>query len=211
MISSKDITGLILAGGRAQRMGGIDKGLIPFHDKPLIESTITKLKPQTHSILINANRNITKYASYGYPVIMDETPDFSGPLAGFSVGLKSCKTPFLLTSPCDSPLLPDNLAELLSAKMEDGDFELVYASSKEADGKVWAQPVFCLMRTSLLDSLTKFLLKGDLKIDRWFKELRSSTVVFEDPLVFANVNTPEELKSLEEVSVWVIHQTSQYC
>ena len=200
MISSKDITGLILAGGRAQRMGGVDKGLIPFHDKPLIESTITKLKPQTQSILINANRNITKYASYGYPVIMDETPDFSGPLAGFSVGLKSCKTPFLLTSPCDSPLLPNNLAELLSAEMEDGDFELVYASSKEADGKVWAQPVFCLMRTNLLDSLTKFLLKGDLKIDRWFKELRSSTVVFEDSLVFANVNTPEELKLLEEAS-----------
>jgi len=200
MISSKDITGLILAGGRAQRMGGTDKGLISFHDKPLIESTITKLKPQTHSILINANRNITKYASYGYPVIMDETPDFSGPLAGFSVGLKSCKTPFLLTSPCDSPLLPNNLAELLSAEMEDGDYELVYASSKEADGKVWAQPVFCLMRTNLLDSLTKFLLKGDLKIDRWFKELRSSTVVFEDPLVFANVNTPEELKLLEEAS-----------
>jgi len=200
MISSKDITGLILAGGRAQRMGGTDKGLISFHDKPLIESTITKLKPQTQSILINANRNITKYASYGYPVIMDETPDFSGPLAGFSVGLKSCKTPFLLTSPCDSPLLPNNLAELLSAEMEDGDYELVYASSKEADGKVWAQPVFCLMRTNLLDSLTKFLLKGDLKIDRWFKELRSSTVVFEDPLVFANVNTPEELKLLEEAS-----------
>ena len=200
MISSKDITGLILAGGRAQRMGGIDKGLIPFHDKPLIESTITKLKPQTQSILINANRNITKYASYGYPVIMDETPDFSGPLAGFSVGLKSCKTPFLLTSPCDSPLLPNNLAELLSAEMEDGDFELVYASSKEADGKVWAQPVFCLMRTNLLDSLIKFLLKGDLKIDRWFKELRSSTVIFDDPQVFANVNTPEELKSLEEQS-----------
>jgi molybdopterin-guanine dinucleotide biosynthesis protein A len=201
MISSKDITGLILAGGRAQRMGGVDKGLIPFHDKPLIESAITKLKPQTQSIIINANRNITKYASYGYPVIMDETPDFSGPLAGFSVGLKACRTPYLLTSPCDSPLLPNNLAQLLSAEMERGDFELVYASSKEANGKVWAQPVFCLMRANLLDSLTNFLLKGDLKIDRWFKELRSSTVIFEDPLVFANVNTPEELKSLEAVSV----------
>jgi molybdopterin-guanine dinucleotide biosynthesis protein A len=200
MISSKDITGLILAGGRAQRMGGIDKGLIPFHGKPLIESTIAKLKPQTQSIIINANRNITKYAGYGYPVIMDEAPDFSGPLAGFSVGLKACKTPYLLTSPCDSPLLPNNLAELLSAEMEHGDFELVYASSKEADGKVWAQPVFCLMRANLLESLTNFLLKGDLKIDRWFKELRSSTVVFEDPLVFANVNTPEELKSLEAIS-----------
>ena len=200
MISSKDITGLILAGGRAQRMGGIDKGLIPFHNKPLIESAIAKLKPQVQTIAINANRNITKYAGYGYPVIMDETPDFSGPLAGFSVGLKACKTPYLLTSPCDSPLLPNNLAELLGAEMERGDFQLVYASSKEADGKVWAQPVFCLMRANLQDPLASFLLKGDLKIDRWFRELRSSTVIFDDPQVFANVNTPEELKSLEEVS-----------
>lgn len=200
MISSKDITGLILAGGRAQRMGGIDKGLIPFHGKPLIESAIARLKPQVQTIVINANRNITKYASYGYPVIMDETPDFSGPLAGFSVGLKACKTPYLLTSPCDSPLLPNNLAEQLSAELERGDFQLVYASSREEDGKVWAQPVFCLMRANLQDSLASFLLKGDLKIDHWFKELRSSTVIFDNPQSFANINTPEELKSLEEVS-----------
>ena len=201
MISTKDITGLILAGGRAQRMGGIDKGLIPFHGKPLIESAIAKLKLQVQTIVINANRSITKYATYGYPVVMDETPDFSGPLAGFSVGLKACKTPYLLTSPCDSPLLPNNLAELLAAEMESGDFQLVYASSKEADGKVWAQPVFCLMRSNLESSLNQFLQKGDLKIDHWFKELRTSTVVFDDSLVFANVNTPEELKKLEEVSV----------
>jgi molybdopterin-guanine dinucleotide biosynthesis protein A len=200
MISTKDITGLILAGGRAQRMGGIDKGLIPFHGKPLIESAIAKLKLQVQTIVINANRSITKYATYGYPVVMDETPDFSGPLAGFSVGLKACKTPYLLTSPCDSPLLPNNLAELLAAEMQCGDFQLVYASSKEADGKVWAQPVFCLMRSNLQDSLDQFLQKGDLKIDRWFKELRTSTVVFDDPLVFSNVNTPDELKKLEEVS-----------
>ena len=200
MISTKDITGLILAGGRAQRMGGVDKGLIPFHGKPLIESAITRLKPQVQSIVINANRNITKYASYGYPVIMDETPDFSGPLAGFSVALKGCKTSYLLTSPCDSPLLPNNLAQLLMTEMERGNFQLVYASSKEVDGKVWAQPVFCLMRANLEDSLNQFLQKGDLKIDRWFKELRSSTVIFDDPQVFSNVNTPEELKKLEEVS-----------
>ena len=200
MISTKDITGLILAGGRAQRMGGIDKGLIPFHGKPLIEFAIARLKPQVQTIAINANRNITKYATYGYPVIMDETPDFSGPLAGFSVALKACKTPYLLTSPCDSPLLPNNLAERLIAEMERGDFQLVYASSKETDGKVWAQPVFCLMRANLENSLNQFLQKGDLKIDRWFKELRSSTVIFEDPQVFANVNTPEELKTLEDVT-----------
>ena len=131
---------------------------------------------------------------------MDETPDFSGPLAGFSVGLKACKTPYLLTAPCDSPLLPTDLAARLASELEQGNFELVFASSKEADNKVWAQPVFCLMRSDLHDSLESFLQEGDLKIDRWFKELRSSTVIFNDAQAFANVNTPEELKSLEEVS-----------
>ena len=201
MIHADQITGLILAGGRAQRMGGIDKGLIPFHGKPLIESAIARLQNQVSSIIINANRNITKYAAYGYPVMMDETPDFSGPLAGFSAGLKVCQTPFLLTSPCDSPLLPIELASRLAKEMVAGDYQLVYASSKESDGKVWAQPVFCLMRTNLQESLEGFLQKGALKIDRWFKELHSSTGVFDDAQAFANVNTPEELKILEEASV----------
>lgn len=198
MISAEQITGLILAGGRAQRMGGIDKGLIPFLQKPLIESTIGRLKTQVGPIIINANRNITKYAAYGYPVLMDETPDFSGPLAGFLVGLKACRTPYLLTSPCDSPLLPKDLAARLAQELERGDFQVVYASSKELDNKVWAQPVFCLMRSEVAASLEAFIATGDLKIDRWFKELRNSTVVFEDTHAFANVNTPEELKHLEE-------------
>ena len=201
MISLEKITGLVLAGGRAQRMGGIDKGLIPFLGKPLIESAIKRLRSQVGPILINANRNITKYATYGYPVIMDETPDFSGPLAGFSAGLKVCNTPYLLTAPCDSPLLPTDLGIKLATEMARGDFQLVYVSTKEIDGKVWAQPVFCLMRADLKASLETFIKKGDLKIDRWFKELHSSTVVFDDVQAFANVNTPEELKRLEEASI----------
>jgi molybdopterin-guanine dinucleotide biosynthesis protein A len=196
MISPEHITGLILAGGRAQRMGGIDKGLISFHQKPLIESAISRLQNQVGQILINANRNITKYAGYGYPVVMDETPDFSGPLAGFSIGLKGCKTPYLLTIPCDSPLLPLDLSKRLATEMERGPFDLVYASSLES-GKTWAQPVFCLMRANLQESLAAFLTKGDLKIDRWFKDLKTSTVIFNDAQAFANVNTPEELKILE--------------
>lgn len=199
MNSSKKITGLILAGGRAQRMGGIDKGLIPFHNKPLIESAIKRLKPQVDSILINANRNITKYAHYGFPVLMDETPDFSGPLAGFSIGLKHCQTPYLLTSPCDSPLLPTDLAQKMMVELESKDLDLVFASSIE-NGKIWAQPVFCLMHSNLRDSLKTFLEKGNLKIDNWFKELRSGTVVFDNALAFANVNTPEELEALEKIS-----------
>jgi molybdenum cofactor guanylyltransferase len=200
MISSEQITGLILAGGRAQRMGGIDKGLIPFHHKPLIESAIARLQKQVGPILINANRNITKYAVYGYPVIMDETADFSGPLAGFAAGLKACKTQYLLSVPCDSPLMPLDLVARLTHEMEQGKYQIVYASTLEPGGKVWAQPVFCLMRAHVQESLENFLQKGDFKIDRWFKELNSSTVIFEDPLAFANINTPEELQALEQAS-----------
>jgi molybdopterin-guanine dinucleotide biosynthesis protein A len=201
MISPAQITGLILAGGRAQRMGGIDKGLIPFLGKPLIESAIKRLGNQVGPILINANRNITKYATYGHPVIVDETPDFSGPLAGFSAGLKACTSPYLLTAPCDSPLLPADLGIKLATEMTRGDFQLVYASTKEINDKIWAQPVFCLMRADLKEPLEIFIKKGDLKIDRWFKELHTSTVVFDDTQAFANINTPEELKRLEEASI----------
>jgi len=200
MIPINQITGLILAGGRAQRMGGTDKGLIPFHGRPLIECAIDALRDQVGWILINANRNITKYSVYGYSVIVDETPDFSGPLAGFSAGLKICKTPYLLTSPCDSPLLPLDLGAKLAEELESGNYQLVYASTKDLDGRIWSQPVFCLMRSDLRDSLNEFLSKGNLKIDRWFKELRASTVVFENTEAFTNVNTPEELKHLEDLS-----------
>ena len=201
MIPPEQMTSLILAGGRAQRMGGIDKGLIPFNGKPLIASAITRLKSQVGPILINANRNITKYATYGHPVIVDETPDFSGPLAGFSAGLKACTSPYLLTVPCDSPLLPADLGLKLATEMTRGDFQLVYASTKEINDKIWAQPVFCLMRADLKEPLEIFIKKGDLKIDRWFKELHTSTVVFDDTQAFANINTPEELKRLEEASI----------
>jgi len=200
MISAEHITGLILAGGRAQRMGGIDKGLIPFRGKALIESAIQVLKNQVGQILINANRNITQYSAYGYPVIADEAPDFSGPLAGFSAGLRLCKTPYLVTSPCDSPLMPPNLCAKLAQELESGNYQLVYASTKEANGKIWAQPVFCFMRSDVGSSLKEFLSKGDLKIDNWFKELRTSTVIFENAQAFANVNTPEELQYLEGMS-----------
>ena len=88
----------------------------------------------------------------------------------------------------------------MAIELEENNLELVFASSKEADGKIWAQPVFCLMKSSLEDSLNAFLNNGDLKIDRWFKELRSGTVLFENPQAFANVNTPEELAALERIS-----------
>jgi molybdenum cofactor guanylyltransferase len=194
-----EITGLILAGGRAQRMGGIDKGLVSFMGKPLIEQAIARLSPQVTSILINANRNHDRYAKYGHAVIADHHPDFAGPLAGFAAGLEHCNTEYLLSVPCDSPVFPLNLSEQLLEQMTSTQSDLVYASSIDPAGTTWTQPVFCLMRRSVQPSLQDFLDQGGRKIDRWFEALRSSTVVFADEAAFANTNTPEELQALEQV------------
>jgi molybdopterin-guanine dinucleotide biosynthesis protein A len=164
-IAASEITGLILAGGRAQRMGGIDKGLIPFKGIPLIESSLNRLKPQVHTILINANRNHSIYSLYGYPVLADEDDSFSGPLAGFMVGLK-----------------------------------IGYASSQDTTGKIWAQPVFCLMHKDLLGSLKNFLESGERKIDRWFAQENAYSVLFPKEKAFTNANTPEELAQLESLA-----------
>ena len=193
-----EITGLILAGGRAQRMGGIDKGLVPFLGKPLIEHAITRLTPQVATILINANRNHDRYAQYGHAVIADQHPDFAGPLAGFAAGLEHCKTEYLLSVPCDSPVFPLDLSQRMLEVMINMQSDLVYASSVDATGTTWTQPVFCLMRRSVQKSLQEFLNQGGRKIDRWFEALPSSTVVFADEAAFANTNTPEELRALEQ-------------
>jgi molybdopterin-guanine dinucleotide biosynthesis protein A len=199
MTAHADITGLILAGGRAQRMGGIDKGLVSFMGKPLIEHAITRLSPQVTAIVINANRNLDRYTQYGHTVIADHHPDFAGPLAGFAAGLEHCNTEYLLSAPCDSPVFPLNLSEQLLEAMITTQSDLVYASSLDSSGATWAQPVFCLMRRSVQQSLEKFLDQGGRKIDRWFETLPSSTVVFADEAAFANTNTPEELQALEQV------------
>jgi len=193
-----EITGLILAGGRAQRMGGIDKGLVPFLGKPLIEHAITRLTPQVATILINANRNQDRYAQYGHAVIADQHPDFAGPLAGFAAGLEHCKTEYLLSVPCDSPVFPLDLSVQMLEALINTQSDIVYASSSDSSGATWTQPVFCLMRRGVQPSLQDFLDQGGRKIDRWFEVLRSSTVVFADEAAFANTNTPEELQALEQ-------------
>jgi molybdopterin-guanine dinucleotide biosynthesis protein A len=198
MTAHAEITGLILAGGRAQRMGGIDKGLVSFMGKPLIEHTIARLSPQVTSVLINANRNHDRYAQYGHAVIADHHADFAGPLAGFAAGIEHCNSGYLLSGPCDSPVFPLNLSEQLLKEMISTQSDLVYASSIDPMGKTWTQPVFCLMRRSVQQSLQAFLDQGGRKIDRWFEALPSSTVVFADEAAFANTNTPEELQALEQ-------------
>ena len=149
------ISAVILAGGRATRMGGADKGLLLLQHKPLIQHVIDRLTPQVDEILINANRGLEQYRTFGYRVLQDEVAEFLGPLAGFSLGLQHAKHEYLLTVPCDSPLLPHDLAQRLMAGLHEKNADVAVASSDDS-----VHPVFCLCRKSVLPSLTEYLEQG---------------------------------------------------
>ena len=194
-INPEDITGLILAGGRATRMGGVDKGLQNHQGMPLALHALLRLQPQVGHLLINANRNLAAYEALGVPVWPDPMADYPGPLAGWLAGLEHCDTPYLLTVPCDTPGFPTDLAARLSAALAEQNADIAMAATLE-DGRVQVQPVFCLLKTGLLESLVAYLHSGQRKIDRWTAQHRSATVVFEDTRAFFNANTAAELRSL---------------
>lgn len=202
MIPTADITGLILAGGRATRMGGSDKGLQNFRGMPLALHTLMRLGPQVGEMLINANRNLSAYEAFGAPVWPDVLPDFAGPLAGFLTGLERCETEYLVTVPCDTPLFPQDLVRRLAEALEREDAEIAMAAAPEEDGQLRAQPVFCLLRRELMESLVQFTHGGGRKIDAWTAQHKTVTVPFnlpqDDPRAFFNANTLAELHRLEQ-------------
>jgi molybdopterin-guanine dinucleotide biosynthesis protein A len=155
-------------------------------------------------IMVVANRNLSAYESFGIQVWPDSTDGFAGPLAGFLTGLERSESDLLLTVPCDSPLFPLNLTARLLDSLMAADAEIAVAAAKEEDGSVRAQPVFCLMRVSLLESLVKFMQSGGRKIDAWTAQHKTVLVPFDtpdvDPRAFFNANTLEELHRLEQSS-----------
>ena len=205
MIHPRDITALILAGGRGSRMGGVDKGLQTFNGMPLALHTLMRLQMQeghlVSQVLINANRNLSAYESFGVPVWPDSLADYAGPLAGFMTGLERCETPYLLTVPCDTPLFPPDLAVRLADALGREDAQIAMAAAREEDGQIRTQPVFCLLRAELLESLVAFTHEGGRKIDRWTAQHKTVIVPFDrpgdDPRAFFNANTLAELHSLE--------------
>ena len=190
------ITGIILAGGKSRRMGGVDKGLMDFLGKPMVAHVLQRLAPQVDEVLINANREAERYAALGPPVVQDDIAGFAGPLAGLHKGMRVAAHPYVLTVPCDSPLLPMNLVQRLMQGLIERDADLAVAKTG-----VQAHPVFCLCRKSLLPDLEQFLNDGGRKIDAWYGRLNVAEVAFDDnPQAFANINTPGELLGLEQVA-----------
>lgn len=194
-INADDITALVLAGGKSRRMGGRDKGLLPFGDGLLVGHVIDAIRPQVGAVLISANRNQDQYAQFGHPVITDPLEDFQGPLAGFLGGLQQMHTEYLLTLPCDGPVVVEDLATRLAAGLLADDADIAVAH----DGKR-LQPVYTLMRGRVLDDLKLALEAGERKIDRWFPRNHWVTVDFSDvPQQFSNINTPDDYASTGQV------------
>lgn len=207
MLCTSDITGLVLAGGRATRMGGMDKGLQRFAGTPLAQHAAQRLGAQVGSVAINANRHLDAYQAFGYPVWpdtpftgqqRDASEDWQGPLAGMCAGLSRCTTAWLATVPCDSPLFPLDLVLRLSEAAAAPGVQAVMAAVAMPEQAPRTQPVFTLLHVDLLPSLIQYLADGGRKTGEWLRKEACSVVDFDNALqAFANANTLDELAALQ--------------
>jgi molybdopterin-guanine dinucleotide biosynthesis protein A len=188
-----DITAVILAGGKARRMDGQDKGLITLNGRTLIDYIISALRPQAADIIINANRNPQQYGLYGLPVVADMLGDYFGPLVGMATGMHTTDKPYIVTVPCDSPFIPGTLVETLYRALIDNQADISVAH----DG-ARMQPVFAMLRCELLPGLLTYLDEGGRKIDTWYNQQRLALADFSDSAdTFMNLNTPQDQLALE--------------
>lgn len=189
----ESVTGLVLAGGLGRRMGGEDKGLVELAGRPMIWHVLEALRPQVGPLLINANRNLQRYLALGPDVVLDSLPGYLGPLAGIHSALQRLATEFLVTAPCDAPLVAPDLVQRLYGACVTASADLAVAT----DG-ARQQPVFLLLRGTVAPSLESFLASGGRKIDSWFATLRVAEADFSDePDSFVNVNDPDERRRVE--------------
>ena len=184
------ISAVILAGGKARRMGGQDKGLQILGKQSLIEHVINRLQPQIHQISINTNRNQTEYAKFGFPVFSDELPDFQGPLSGMLTALEKTKSDFILFTPCDTPFFPMNLLDKLKSAVKNDRTLIAYACDEERE-----HPVFVLMSVQLKEKLRHYLASGERRLLQFMKENGGISVKFtQEEGNFENFNTLDDLK-----------------
>jgi molybdopterin-guanine dinucleotide biosynthesis protein A len=188
------IAGLILAGGRGQRLGGVDKGLQPWRGLPLVDHALARLGPQVHEVMISANRNAPAYASRVARVLADASGDFPGPLAGVLAGMRAAATPWLAVVPCDCPRLPPDLVERLAQGLADAPAAVVQRD--HGQGGLRLEPVCCLLSTALADDLARYLAGGGRKVESWISR-HAARVAFDRPddaSAFANINTLADLE-----------------
>ena len=184
------ISAVILAGGQAKRMGGMDKGLQTLHGKPLFQFIYDRLHSQVEHISVNANRNQAIYAAAGLPVFGDNIEGFQGPLSGILTALERSETDFVLFVPCDSPFFPDNLLEKLKSAVVFHGVSIAYVHDGERE-----HPTFCLMARSLKEKLAAYLVAGDRRMLQFMRQNGAVSVDFsENKAAFTNNNTLDELQ-----------------
>lgn len=179
---------LLLAGGRGQRMGGADKGLLDWQGRPLIAWLHELVRPLSDDLIISCNRNAERYAPYADSLIEDDDKDFPGPLAGIRAGLKVARHPWLLVLPCDAPRLDQ---ELLLALLSQASEQPVVVRQGG-----YLEPLFSLIPTHLVAQLEDAWQAGERSPQRWLRSLAIATVDCPaDDSRLANLNTPELLES----------------
>jgi molybdopterin-guanine dinucleotide biosynthesis protein A len=187
-LTRAEITGVVLCGGRGSRMGGVDKGLVDYRGRALVDHAIARLGPQVGSLMLNANRHLDAYRERGLCVVDDGNAAFDGPLAGLAASLDACTTPWLACVPCDAPMFPLDLVEQLGSSLgQAASAELAVASHA---GRL--QPVFALMQTRLAGSIRDSLARGDRRLASWLDRQAVVIVDFDDG-DFRNLNTPDDL------------------
>jgi molybdopterin-guanine dinucleotide biosynthesis protein A len=195
------ITGLVLAGGLARRMGSVDKGLIELAGRPMVAHVLAALEPQVGRVLINANRSLESYVRYGHRVVTDTLGGFQGPLAGVMSALDVIESDLLLTVPCDAPLLASDLAARMFEALSDAQADLAVAHDGSRQ-----QPVFLLLRRQLAADLEDFLAAGGRKVDQWLARHRIAEADLSHRQdSFINVNDLEERQRVETM---LLSQTS---
>lgn len=192
--SPQNVTAAILAGGRGERLGGADKGLVRLSGLPLYRHVLAALEPQAGAILIVANRHLDTYADSGFTVVSDPWPDFRGPLAGMLAALEATRTDWLLTAPCDAARLPGDLLARLSRAAQAADARAAYAA---AGGH--AQYVCSLLHRDLARPLRQALDAGERAPKRWLAAIGAASADFSDaePAPVWSVNTPADLEAAE--------------
>lgn len=188
------ITGVVLAGGRGSRMGGIDKGLQALNGKPLWRHVADTLQPQVTKLVISANRNLDSWQRSGYPIIADTVHDFPGPLAGMLSVMHRVEGEWFLFCPCDTPFIPSFLATRL-------------IQQKNASPAVWVHdgerdhPAVALVNREVIGELEAYLAAGERRVMVFLRKIGGHSVDFSDvKSAFVNVNTLDDLQSMQESS-----------
>lgn len=191
--SSLPVYAVVLAGGKARRMHGKDKGLLQVNGRRLIDYTIENISPQVDHVFISANRNIQQYQTLGYPVLLDSFGDYAGPLAGILASLEKIhEDALLLVVPCDMPALPPDLVTLLKQQLHADDADICCIQQQHR-----LQPLLSIMHTHVRKHLQTYLQSDKHKVLDWLQELRFSTVTLADESLL-NINSADDLCEFEE-------------